>query len=124
MGRTFMPRLLIYPLIIVLVINLAAIYSQAPVHDPQVAAMVKLLKWRDPLSGQPLNLPIDRNAALDQQIRDLQNLQSLNLTYTQLSELPSEIGNLTNLQYLDLTGTQLSELPAEIEALPDLVIIR
>ena len=103
MVRDFMPRLLIYPFIVVWIINASAIYSHSPVHDPQFGALVKLLRWRDPISGQPLNLPINRTANLDQQIIELQNLKVLDLADTQVSELPPEIGQLTNLQRLDLT---------------------
>lgn len=94
MIRTFVPRWLMYPLIIILVINLGAIYSQAPVHDPQYVAMVKLLQWRDPVSGKAIDFPIDGTATLNQRMHAVENLQELDLSYTQLGKLPSEIGNL------------------------------
>lgn len=124
MVRDFIPRLLIYPLIVVFVINIGAIYSRPPVHDPQFGALVKLLQWQDPVSGQQLNLPLDRTANLAQQITELQNLQEVDLAYTQVSELPPEIGNLTNLQTLYLAGTPVSELPPEIKVLPNLTILK
>lgn len=73
MIRDFIPRLLIYPLIIIFIINLSAIHYHPPVNGPQFAAMVRLLKWRDPVSGNLLNLPIDRSIPLNQQVIELHN---------------------------------------------------
>ena len=97
MVRDFIPRLLIYPFIVVWIINVSAIYSHPPVHKPQFVTMVKLLQWRDPVSNQQFNLGIDRNAPLTQQIIELQNLKALYLANTQVSELPPEIVALPNL---------------------------
>ena len=76
MSRTLVPRLLIYPLVVVFIINLGAIYSRPPMPDSQGAALVKLLKWHDPISGD-YHIRIDRTTPLDQQIIQLQNLKEL-----------------------------------------------
>lgn len=112
----------IYLLILIFVINLGAIYSVAspsPV-EPQFSALAKVLSWREPSTGKPLNLPINRQASLPHQVIDLYNLQWLNLRNNHLSELPPEIGYLINLQSLNLSDNQLTELPLEFANLINL----
>lgn len=123
MGRTLIPRLLIYQLVVIFVINLGAIYSRPPQHDPQFMARLRLLAWHDPVSGQQLNLRIDPTTKLEQQLIALENLQVLDINYIDVSALPPEIGNLINLQMLYLYNTPISKLPPEINALRNLQIL-
>jgi Leucine-rich repeat (LRR) protein len=120
MFRTFIPRWLIVPLIIIFVINLAAINISPPQRDTPYAAMVRLLDWRDPVTGLELNLPVDRNVPVHEQVVELQELRILDLSNNQLSELPPEIGNLVNLRVLYLQDNQLTRLPPEIGKLVNL----
>lgn len=120
MFRTFIPRWLILPLTIIFVINLAAISISAPKPDSPDAAMVRLLEWRDLVTGLELNLPVDRNAPVEEQVAELRDLKVLDLSNSQLSELPPEIGNLVNLRVLYLQDNQLTTLPPEMGNLVDL----
>ena len=118
--RAIFPRWLIFPLIIIFATSVVATFSQPHRHDPTFVAMVRLLEWRDPVSGELLNLPIDRTAPLTQQVIALQNVEELYLPFNQLSELPPEVGNLVNLQVLFLESNQLSALPPELGNLANL----
>ncbi|MCI0709494.1 MAG: hypothetical protein L0154_04960 [Chloroflexi bacterium] len=51
----WLPRKFIIIVIVVWLVNYAAMIGYAsPRHDPEFVAMVRLLEWRDPVSGQPL----------------------------------------------------------------------
>lgn len=121
--RTLIPRWLIFSVMVIFIANLGAINIYPAHADPQFVAMVTLLEWRDPDSGQQLRLPVDRNAPVAQQVVDLQDLSWLDLSGNQLSELPPEIGKLTNLEALYLSHNSISKLPPEIINLTNLQVL-
>ncbi|MCI0713847.1 MAG: leucine-rich repeat domain-containing protein [Chloroflexi bacterium] len=120
----WLPRKLIIIVIVVWLVTYAAMMGYAsPKHDPDFAAMVRLLEWRDPVTGQKLPLPIDRNQSFDEQIKDLRQLEVLYFAGTVLSELPPEIGFLVGLRELDLSYHNLTTLPPQIGNLTSLEIL-
>lgn len=125
--------MLIKALLLSSLFPLAALFINppTPMDDPEVLALIKLLRWRDPVTHEFLDFKdlttgrslVNRNAPVYKQVVQLQRITILSLKGQRLTVLPPEIGYLSNLKILDLGDNRLTRLPDELGNLKALEIL-
>lgn len=84
----------------ILIVNLTVMVGYvAPIED-DFATYYLLLVWRDPVTGAQLNLPVDREAPIDEQIKSMSGTSALSINQADISAFPQPIKAVLSLRNL------------------------